>query len=96
MAGETVTDLPLSLVLADMPKKVFESTTAISRTKPLKCGALTIRQAVASVLGLPSVCSKRFLVHKVDRSVTGLVAQQQTVRGRAEHCRGARRAPGTS
>ena len=29
------------------------------------------------MLGLPSVCSKRFLVHKVDRSVTGLVAQQQ-------------------
>ncbi|KAJ7960146.1 putative Phosphoribosylformylglycinamidine synthase [Quillaja saponaria] len=31
------------------------------------------------VLRLPSVCSKRFLTMKVDRCVTGLVAQQQTV-----------------
>ncbi|KAL5220044.1 hypothetical protein ABZP36_024757 [Zizania latifolia] len=31
------------------------------------------------VLRLPSVCSKRFLTTKVDRCVTGLVAQQQTV-----------------
>ncbi|KAB2607881.1 hypothetical protein D8674_011049 [Pyrus ussuriensis x Pyrus communis] len=30
------------------------------------------------VLRLPSVCSKHFLTSKVDRCVTGLVAQQQT------------------
>ena len=31
------------------------------------------------VLRLPSVASKRFLTNKVDRSVTGLIAQQQCV-----------------
>ena len=35
--------------------------------------------ALDRVLRLPSVCSKRFLTTKVDRSVTGLVAQQQCV-----------------
>lgn len=34
---------------------------------------------VKQVLALPTVGSKRFLVNKVDRSVTGLVAQQQCV-----------------
>lgn len=31
------------------------------------------------VLRHPTVCSKRFLTNKVDRSVTGLIAQQQCV-----------------
>lgn len=31
------------------------------------------------VLRLPSVASKRYLTNKVDRSVTGLIAQQQCV-----------------
>jgi phosphoribosylformylglycinamidine synthase len=38
---------------------------------------LTVAQALEMVFRLPSVGSKGFLVHKVDRSVTGLVARQQ-------------------
>lgn len=41
--------------------------------------SLTIPQALSLVLRLPSVASKRFLTNKVDRSVTGLIAQQQCV-----------------
>ena len=40
---------------------------------------LTVREALNQVLRLPSVASKRYLTNKVDRSVTGLVAQQQCV-----------------
>ena len=77
---QTVSELPLALVLADMPKKVFRSITPTPAFARLEVpSSLTCREATRMVFGLPSVCSKRFLVHKVDRSVTGLVAQQQCV-----------------
>ncbi|KAJ6652382.1 hypothetical protein lerEdw1_011612 [Lerista edwardsae] len=40
---------------------------------------LTVVDALRRVLKLPAVASKRYLTNKVDRSVTGLVAQQQCV-----------------
>ncbi|KAF0296286.1 Phosphoribosylformylglycinamidine synthase [Amphibalanus amphitrite] len=42
-------------------------------------GKMPQKEALSRVLRLPSVASKRFLTNKVDRSVTGLVAQQQCV-----------------
>lgn len=40
---------------------------------------LTVKLALEHVLRLPSVGSKRYLTNKVDRCVTGLIAQQQCV-----------------
>lgn len=40
---------------------------------------LTVESMLNNVLKHPSVCSKRFLTNKVDRSVSGLIAQQQCV-----------------
>jgi len=40
---------------------------------------LTVKLALDNVLRLPSVASKRYLTNKVDRCVTGLIAQQQCV-----------------
>lgn len=40
---------------------------------------LTVQAALERVLRLPSVASKRYLTNKVDRSVTGLIAQQQCI-----------------
>lgn len=40
---------------------------------------LTVSAALQRVLRLASIGSKRFLTNKVDRCVTGLVAQQQCV-----------------
>ena len=40
---------------------------------------LSIPIALDRVIRLPSVASKRYLTNKVDRCVTGLVAQQQCV-----------------
>lgn len=40
---------------------------------------LTVQGILERVLRLPSVASKRYLTNKVDRCVTGLIAQQQCV-----------------
>ena len=78
--GSTPVDLPLSLVLADMPKKTFKSATVRPQLAKLSVPAgTTVAQALDRVLRLPSVGSERFLTNKVDRSVTGLIAQQQCV-----------------
>lgn len=41
--------------------------------------SLKMLDALNRVLRLPSVASKRYLTNKVDRSVTGLIAQQQCI-----------------
>ena len=73
-------DLELEKVLGDMPKKVFEFKWIDHEREPLDIApGITVMESLKRVLRLPSVCSKRFLTTKVDRCVTGLVAQQQTV-----------------
>ena len=78
--GSTPVDLPLELVLGKMPQKTFTDSHVDIKLEPLKLPEdITVKSALDRVLRLLSVGSKRFLVHKVDRSVTGLVAQQQCV-----------------
>lgn len=73
-------DLELEKVLGDMPQKTFEFHRTANVLEPLDVApGVTVMDALKRVLRLPSVCSKRFLTTKVDRCVTGLVAQQQTV-----------------
>ncbi|GLJ28241.1 hypothetical protein SUGI_0554860 [Cryptomeria japonica] len=73
-------DLDLEKVLGDMPRKRFEFTRKVEVLEPLDIApGVTVLDALKRVLQLPSVCSKRFLTTKVDRCVTGLVVQQQTV-----------------
>lgn len=72
--------LPLDKVLGAIPLKTFELKRIPPQRKPLEIPKdLTVRSALDLVLRLISVGSKRFLTTKVDRSVTGLVAQQQCV-----------------
>jgi phosphoribosylformylglycinamidine synthase len=75
-------DLPLELVLGDLPQKVFkDSHIDASAFKPfaLPTPEPSVRDVLDRVLRNLAVGSKRFLVHKVDRSVTGLIAQQPCV-----------------
>ena len=93
-------DLPLELVLGDMPQKIFRSDSAVSATIPLEipldiindnsnsnsCGKVgtdsvirVVARSLKRVMQLVDVGSKRFLTNKVDRSVGGLIAQQQCV-----------------
>eukprot|EP00877_Chromochloris_zofingiensis_P007400 jgi/Chrzof1/2913/Cz12g03220.t1 len=73
-------DLDLDKVLGKMPNKTFTFNRARPQLQPLTLPPdATPQAALERVLQLPSVCSKRFLTTKVDRHVTGLVAQQQCV-----------------
>ena len=77
--GSTPVNLDLEDVLGDMPRKTFELDRVVPERRPLELPeGLTVGQALDRVLRLVSVGSKRFLTTKVDRSVTGLVARQQT------------------
>ncbi len=74
----TPVDLELSKILGSMPQKTFESDRMAVKLEPLTFpGGVRVKEALYRVLRLLSVGSKRFLTNKVDRSVTGLIAQQQ-------------------
>ena len=78
----TPVDLDLELVLGKMPRKTFTDASIAKKLLPLSLpepSPSNIDEALRRVLRLLSVGSKRFLTTKVDRSVTGLVAQQQCV-----------------
>jgi phosphoribosylformylglycinamidine synthase len=74
----TPANLELAKVLGDMPQKIFKLDRQKRTLKPIEIPqGMTVRSALDRVLRLVSVGSKRFLTNKVDRSVTGLIAQQQ-------------------
>ncbi len=76
--GSTPVNLDLEKILGDMPRKTFHLTRIEPKLEPLISPEnLTVKDALERVLRLLSVGSKRFLTNKVDRSVTGLIAQQQ-------------------
>jgi len=79
-ASKNAVDLPLDVVLGNIPPKTFilEDPKDIFTELELPVG-LTLMDMLERVLKLPSVASKRYLTNKVDRSVTGLIAQQQCV-----------------
>ena len=87
--GSLPVNLNLEKVLGDMPRKTFHLQHIPPKTQPLKFpwdsssvlssqfSVYSLKDALERVLRLVSVGSKRFLTNKVDRSVTGLIAQQQ-------------------
>ncbi len=76
----TPVNLELSKVLGKMPQKTFHIERIKPLLKPMRLPEeVTLREALERVLRLVSVGSKRFLTNKVDRSVTGLIAQQQCI-----------------
>ncbi|PWA66833.1 phosphoribosylformylglycinamidine synthase [Artemisia annua] len=73
-------DLELEKVLGDMPQKTFEFHRVEDTRESLEIApGITLMDSLKRVLRLLSIGSKRYLTTKVDRCVTGLVAQQQTV-----------------
>jgi phosphoribosylformylglycinamidine synthase len=71
-------DLALEDILGEVPQKTFELERHPPQLEPLTLPPdLRVDEALDRVLRLISVGSKRFLTTKVDRSVSGLVAQQQ-------------------
>ncbi len=71
-------NLNLEKVLGNIPQKTFKDERVTPLLKPLELPSpLSVEKALSRVLRNLAVGSKRFLVKKVDRSVTGLVVQQQ-------------------
>ncbi|XP_006863468.1 PREDICTED: phosphoribosylformylglycinamidine synthase [Chrysochloris asiatica] len=80
LPSPTPVDLELEWVLGKMPRKEFFLQRQLPVLQPLALPpGLSVRLALDRVLRLPAVASKRYLTNKVDRSVSGLVAQQQCV-----------------
>ncbi|MBU4455179.1 phosphoribosylformylglycinamidine synthase [Patescibacteria group bacterium] len=76
--GSTPVDLELDKVLGSMPQKTFTDKRINPALKPLEIPTdMKVDEAIELVLKNVAVGSKRFLTNKVDRSVTGLIAQQQ-------------------
>jgi phosphoribosylformylglycinamidine synthase len=79
--GENPVEMELNAVLGGMPQKTFSSENISLNLKPFNIsearGTANGLTGLERVLRLPSVGSKRFLTNKGDRSVTGLIAQQQ-------------------
>ncbi|KAJ2947021.1 hypothetical protein O0L34_g16365 [Tuta absoluta] len=73
-------DLHLEAVLGNMPRKTFDLKQEKRTKLPLNLPKdITVRSALDRVLRLVNVGSKRYLTNKVDRCVSGLIAQQQCV-----------------
>jgi len=74
----TPVNLPLDRILGKMPPKSYNLERIPKKLEPLQIpDELSAEEATRLIFRLPSVGSKGFLVRKVDRSVTGLIAQQQ-------------------
>jgi phosphoribosylformylglycinamidine synthase len=72
-------DLPLQLLFGKPPKmeRAFSRTRIASA--PLDLTGVTIADAVERLLRLPAIASKSFLITIGDRSITGMVVQDQMV-----------------
>lgn len=78
--GTTPVRLPLERILGKLPQKTFTHVRTEPALRPLVLPKdLTVKGALERVLRLLSVASKHWLTNKADRSVTGLVSQQQCV-----------------
>lgn len=73
-------DLELKHVLGEMPKREYHLQRLATHLLPLQLEhKFDYAGSLERVLSLVSVGSKRYLTNKVDRCVTGLIAQQQCV-----------------
>ncbi|HTH92882.1 MAG TPA: phosphoribosylformylglycinamidine synthase [Candidatus Paceibacterota bacterium] len=73
----TPVKLELEKILGNMPQKTFSFERSPQLLTEIQIPDVPLAEIIEQMLKLPSVGSKGFLVRKVDRSVTGLIAQQQ-------------------
>ena len=77
--NETPIDLKLSALFGSSPKTVMEDTSISHLYEELSYTKKEIEKYIVKVLQIEAVASKDWLTNKVDRCVTGRVAQQQCV-----------------
>jgi phosphoribosylformylglycinamidine synthase len=71
-------DFDLKHLFGSSPKTVLSDSTIIEKRKEIEYNPEHIQQYIEHVLQLEAVACKDWLTNKVDRSVTGKVATQQT------------------
>ncbi len=77
--GNRPVDLPLSVLFGKPPKMQRSFRRRLPAVESLDLGDVVLEEAIRRVLGFPAVASKQFLVTIGDRSITGLVGQEQMV-----------------
>ena len=77
--GNRPVDLPLSVLFGNAPKvqRGFQRRAPV--VKSLDLQDVELDEAIRRVLGFPAVASKQFLITIGDRSITGLIGQEQMV-----------------
>ncbi|NLR92373.1 phosphoribosylformylglycinamidine synthase [Flammeovirga agarivorans] len=76
--GEAPIDMPLDYMFGKAPKTIMRDTTVAPNFSEVQVEATKVHEYLNDVLQLEAVASKDWLTNKVDRSVTGRVAKQQT------------------
>ena len=76
--GEAAIDLAMEDMFGSAPKTYMKDNTADYSFAPLAYAPAKFEHYLGQVLQLESVACKDWLTNKVDRSVTGLIAGQQT------------------
>jgi len=71
-------DLKVNHLFGSSPKTVITDSTVATNFKPLEYSVEKLHEYLEDVLQLEAVACKDWLTNKVDRSVTGKVATQQT------------------
>ena len=79
VTGKYPVDLDLKYILSDIPQKEYDLKKGTNIKKSLSSELNYTFLILRHVLKLVSVGSKQFLTNKVDRSVTGLIVQQQCI-----------------
>jgi phosphoribosylformylglycinamidine synthase len=77
--AEKVVDLPLQVLFGKPPKMEREFARTKIAAAPLDLAGITLDDAVERLLRLPAIASKSFLITIGDRSITGMVVQDQMV-----------------
>jgi phosphoribosylformylglycinamidine synthase len=72
-------DLPMKLLFGNTPKMERSFARKAITLEPLDLSEVTIADAVERLLRLPAIASKSFLITIGDRSITGMVVQDQMV-----------------
>jgi phosphoribosylformylglycinamidine synthase len=76
--GEKPINLKLDYLFGKPPRTIMRDVTKNEKYTPIAYDKLKINQYVSQVLQLEAVACKDWLTNKVDRSVTGRIAHQQT------------------
>ncbi|MDB3887410.1 phosphoribosylformylglycinamidine synthase [bacterium] len=78
LTGENPIDLKIEDMFGSPPKTVITDKTVVSKYEPVEYDNGDIATYLKQVLQLEAVACKDWLTNKVDRSVSGKVAKQQT------------------